>query len=334
MESKEGNASEQIRPKDNMRILRLIRALISVGFNRFFLLLMNFYTALSLAMPIRYAFFPLLSRLKLIKPEFAQQPVACDVRLDCSIDVIVSLYNFEEYEHVLRESVKSCFSNSKITFHFVLASGNKTETALIESLAGNSHHKIHTTIEKIGIYAAWNLAIRRGSGVFITNLNADDLRLPHSICRQGVFLQQTGAHGSFGDFIFSSQVPSIQQLDDAKQLASKLGPFDEETLVFGSQNFMHCAPIWKRDLHKRFGGFDEDLKSSGDTEFWLRTMSQGADFVYFPQVTSIYFHNPLGLSTSLASAGIGEWRRVRNTYLRKRFLSRDQGVTDKVRVGL
>jgi hypothetical protein len=300
--------------------LKVVIDLLAVRVNRIILLLVSVKKALALGLPLAYSQFPLITRLNLTQPTVAPQADDCDHDLVDSIDVIVSLYRFSKYESVLRESVRSCFGNPKITFHFVIVSGTESERAFIRELTQGSHHKIHYSDERIGIYSAWNLAIEGGSGDLITNLNADDLRLPHSICQHGAFLESSRKDGSFADFILSSEVPSIEQLKSAILPISTLGKFDEKKLVFGSQNYMHCAPMWRRDLHLRLGQFDESLKSSGDTEFWLRSMSLGAEYVYFPQVTTIYFHNPEGLSTALSSTGMSEWKKVRDKYLRNRAM--------------
>jgi hypothetical protein len=101
-------------------------------------------------------------------------------------------------------------------------------------------------------------------------------------------------------------------------LVSSLGGFNESVLVEKSQNMMHCAPMWKRTLHHRFGMFDEYLKSSGDTDFWLRAMAGGAKFSSYEPVTAIYFHNPEGLSSSLSSSGHREWQSIRDSHLRSK----------------
>jgi hypothetical protein len=104
-------------------------------------------------------------------------------------------------------------------------------------------------------------------------------------------------------------------------LLSKLGSFNEKTLVQNSLNFMHCAPMWKRSLHEKLGLFDESLKSSGDTDFWLRALSAGSLFANYAMATVVYFHNPEGLSTSLSSSGRHEWQDIRDRHLRTRYLN-------------
>jgi hypothetical protein len=242
----------------------------------------------------------------------------CNLELKANVDVIISLYRFQEYIPVLERSLKSCFSNPRITFHFVMVSGSASEASWLSDLVTETHHKLYQIENRIGIYAAWNLAINKSSGELITNLNADDLRLPHSICCQAVKLQAESTDGSYGNFVLSMDIFSSLREKSEMALVSSLGGFSESVLVDKSQNMMHCAPMWKRTLHDRFGMFDESLKSSGDTDFWLRAMAGGAKFSSYKPVTAIYFHNPEGLSSSLSSSGHREWQSIRDSYLRSK----------------
>jgi hypothetical protein len=243
----------------------------------------------------------------------------CNEHLTATVDVVISLYKFEKYKKVLERSVRSCFRNPKITYHFVLVSGSEAEIDWLRSVTKDSHHQVHLVDERIGIYSAWNLAIKCGSSDFITNLNADDLRMPHSICSQTAKLQTESASGSFGNFILTNDILSALDGKNDSWLVSDLGEFNQETLVFHSQNKMHCAPVWKRELHAKIGTFDDTLKSSGDTDFWLRAMEAGYKFVQYQPITAVYFHNPEGLSTSVASSGHREWSRIRDAYIRRHY---------------
>jgi glycosyltransferase involved in cell wall biosynthesis len=273
--------------------------------------------AIKLKLPINLVSFPLLPFLVWERANHSSSPKNCDTNLDKSVDVLVSLYQFEKHIPVLSKSLESCFTNSKITFHFVLVSPSPSEKSWLEKLVGNSHHKIQIATERVGIYSAWNLALNECTGEFITNLNADDIRLPHSICSQAASLQNSSYDGSYGNFVLSQDITSSLKDMDVKHLVSNLPTFNLERLLNDSQNLMHCAPMWKRDLHDRFGKFDESLKSSGDTEFWLRSLVNGARFSPYKPTTVIYFHNPEGLSTSLASIGRQEWSQIRGRHFKK-----------------
>jgi hypothetical protein len=246
---------------------------------------------------------------------------ACESSAGTTVDVLVSLYRFEKYQPVLKESLESCFENKNITFLFVVVEGSNQEIEWIRDVVGDSHHKLYLVADRIGIYESWNKAILGGAGKFITNLNADDLRLPHSICSQAARLEKESADGSYGNFYLSENILSTLQSFPNRMLLSKLGSFDEKTLVQNSLNFMHCAPMWKRSIHKKLGLFDESLKSSGDTDFWLRALSAGSRFTKYLPATVVYFHNPEGLSSSLSSSGRREWQDIRGRHLRTRYLN-------------
>ena len=312
------------RLKDvQMRYLDVIWALIWVRILRLQLWVSCLATAVASGFPIRYASFPLAPQLGWTSYRIEDEEEACTPGLTAEVDVIVSLYNFETYREVLQKSVDPCFNNPKITFHFVLAAAKQSDVAWLESLTRNTHHKIYVDEKRIGIYAAWNLAITSGTGDFVTNLNADDLRLPHSICCQASALEQDSSEGSYANFIVSDNILEYVRSPNEKVIASDLGEFEEKTLLMKSQNFMHCAPMWRRSLHSEFGLFDDALKSSGDTDFWLRATSGGAQFKLFSTKTVVYFHNPEGLSTSVLSVGHKEWTRIRDRALRSKLLNKE-----------
>jgi len=303
-----------------MQRVKLVASLARVGVSRLGLWFECLLQAIKLRLPISLVSFPLLPFLAWERATHSTSTKNCDTNLSKSVDVLVSLYQFEKHIPVLTKSLESCFSNSKITFHFVLVSPSPSERIWLEKLVGNSHHRIQIASARVGIYSAWNLALKECTGEFITNLNADDIRLPHSICSQAASLQNSSDDGSYGNFVLSRDIASSLNDMDDKHLVSNLPTFNLERLLNHSQNLMHCAPMWKRDLHDRFGMFDESLNSSGDTEFWLRSLVNGARFSVYKPTTVIYFHNPEGLSTSLASIGRQEWAQIRTRHFKRRLL--------------
>ncbi len=292
--------------------------LLAIYSRRIALLLKGFMKVIELKLPWRTATFPLLTKMG-CGTLGLNEVQDCASNQHPTVDVVLSLYKFERYEPIIRESVKSCLNNPKITFFFVLVRPSQAEILKIQFLLSGTKHKLLRVDTRLGIYSAWNLAIQQGTGDFITNLNADDLRLPHAICRHAAFLVGVDADGSYGDFALTHNHPLTNYPPEDRVILSSLGPFDLETLIYESQNFMHCAPMWKRELHDRFGMFDGALVSSGDTEFWLRCLAAGASFEHFPSPTVIYFYNPQGLSSSFSSTGRLEWARIRKDYLKRKF---------------
>jgi hypothetical protein len=304
-----------------MQLIRYVLALAWVRVIRILLVLQSLYSVLTLGISWKFSLFPLTPFLNWGQASKDHNSDACESSAGTTVDVLVSLYRFEKYQPVLKESLESCFENKNITFHFVVVDGSHQEIEWIRDVVGDSHHKLYLVANRIGIYESWNKAILGGTGKFITNLNADDLRLPHSICSQAAGLEKESADGSYGNFYLSENILSTLQSFPNRMLLSKLGSFNEKTLVQNSLNFMHCAPMWKRSLHEKLGLFDESLKSSGDTDFWLRALSAGSLFANYAMATVVYFHNPEGLSTSLSSSGRHEWQDIRDRHLRTRYLN-------------
>jgi len=303
----------------HLREIKIAIALIWVRLLRYFLVLQSLVKAVTLRLPMQYASFPLLPSMDMRHFLLHSKSKNCESNSGSTIDVIISLYKFENYKKVLEQSISSCFTNIKVTYHFVLVAGSESEKAWLKLVTKDSHHKVHMIDTRIGIYKAWNIAIDNGSGEFVTNLNADDLRLPHSICAQAAALQTTTAAGSFGNFILTNDIISTLDSKADSWLTSDLKEFNIDTLVIHSQNKMHCAPMWRRSIHASIGQFDDSLQSSGDTDLWLRAMDSEFEFVPYEPVTAIYFHNPEGLSTSASSSGHKEWTHIRDTYIRRLY---------------
>lgn len=75
-------------------------------------------------------------------------------------------------------------------------------------------------------------------------------------------------------------------------------------------------PIWKRDLHERFGYFNEEYMTASDTDMWLRACKGGAKMQFINEVVGLYYENPTGRSTNPETLKemIAEVNKVRSKY--------------------
>jgi len=230
-----------------------------------------------------------------------------------NVDVLVSLYNFRSFTQVLASSINhNACPNTR--FVFILADNDLEGLRSLTNLL-DSKVKVHTLVckQRIGIYEAWNLAIHLGlsEGVgFFTNLNADDLRRPGAICFQATRMNEGGWDVSYSDSIVTNRLESDWSFWQETDRVSQVGGFSVSDLLFHSRNKPHCAPMWASAVHLEVGLFSEDLLSSGDAEFWLRSLSLGKSFLYLPIPLVAYFRNPTGISTGLRSRGFSEWNQI------------------------
>jgi glycosyltransferase involved in cell wall biosynthesis len=149
---------------------------------------------------------------------------------------------------------------------------------------------------RIGIYDAWNVAVRLARGRYLTNTNLDDLRSKNSFELQATALDRNSfADVVYQDFFYSLD-PSFS-FDEVAMLGFKsrlplVTP--NNLLVFNSP---HNGPMWRKALHDELGLFDTSLKSAGDYEFWLRCLWKGKNFFKINTPHIAYYHNPEGVST-------------------------------------
>lgn len=163
-----------------------------------------------------------------------------------------------------------------------------------------------------GIYECWNIAIRNARGRYISNANLDDRRDATHVTRLVDLLDSTGAsvasaavaithdqqeiaqsidhiappqNGIKREIWFGScaHVDHFRRLDDFFQ-------FGAGGEVVQCMNFPHCMPVWRRELHNRFGYFDENANGTyADFAFWLHAAAKGEQFVHLTDTLGIYY---------------------------------------------
>lgn len=214
------------------------------------------------------------------------------------IDIISSIFNSEEYLstfliNVCNQTIfKDCF------LHIISPSINEKEKRILNFFL-NKHSNIKVTDlqKKSSIYESWNIAIKNSSSEYITNMNCDDCKYPHSLERHLLEIDsQEDIDLVFSDsFLATSK--NISLFDTRLKMAYK---FPDEISIENllKYNPPHQSPMWRRSLHDRFGFFDEKMFSASDAEFWLRCYHGGAKFKKINEILNIYYFNPRGVSTS------------------------------------
>lgn len=232
------------------------------------------------------------------------------------LGVIVSIYRPNEMLSPFLGNLEeqSIFESTQVTL--VLVDPVVFEIEMLTAFCQKHVNVKLITIEKrITIYEAWNIAIRQTKTKYLTNMNIDDFRSFNSLETQLMFmLDRPWVDVGYQDFYYMRDRDldwnSVVSLD-AK---SDLPPVTLLELAWFGINPPHNAPIWRRELHERYGEFDENLQSAGDYEFWMRVFSKGARFVKMPVSTIGYFINPQGMSTSSDSPSAEEERALQEKY--------------------
>jgi glycosyltransferase involved in cell wall biosynthesis len=125
---------------------------------------------------------------------------------------------------------------------------------------------VHILVEREGLYASWNRAVRAASGEYLAIWNVDDIRTTGSLIAQKAALEQSNAAICYGDFYGTRTYgPYIDKLyhypvyNYCKKEAFK-------------RHIIGCFPMWRKTIHEQVGFFDEQFKLVSDYEFQLRVI--------------------------------------------------------------
>ena len=225
-----------------------------------------------------------------------------------SAAVIISLYKSEEYLLALLINLleQTAFNNCEICILSVEPSVREVEL-LSRFSSSFTNVKLRYSMERIGIYDAWNKMIRTSTAPYITNMNADDLRSNNSIQLQIDYLNRNEwVDVVYQDFYYARQHGMSWGVLSKINAHSNLPTVSLYSLVARGINPPHNAPMWRRSVHDSVGYFLETLKSAGDIEFWIRCKLHGIVFLKMREIHVSYFLNPKGMSTSVDTPGRSE----------------------------
>jgi glycosyltransferase involved in cell wall biosynthesis len=147
-----------------------------------------------------------------------------------------------------------------------------------------------------GLYAGWNIAIKKCTAPIIGNWNIDDRKNSEGI---EIMLKQFERNADidvvYGPTYISKKLNERYMDNDFSQVYPCL-PHSLENLF--RNNSPHCMPLWKKSLHDKYGFFDEKYKTAADGDFWLRCAIGGAIMKMVNHPVGLYFENPEGRSTN------------------------------------
>lgn len=233
----------------------------------------------------------------------------------CSI--FCSLFKGEKFvtgyvDDMLRQTV---FED--IEFIFLDCNSPENEKSILEPL---SHKYANIIYERLpsdpGLYQAWNLLIKKCSSPIIGNWNIDDRKSPNSIEILLNRLERKPHIDVVYGITYVSYLANEKYEDNEYSHVYPYLPHSLENLL--RNNSPHCMPLWRKNLHDRFGYFDESYISAADGEFWLRCAFGGAKIELVNHPVGLYYENPTGRSTNPEHLQkcLTEVRRSREPYIK------------------
>jgi glycosyltransferase involved in cell wall biosynthesis len=184
-----------------------------------------------------------------------------------------------------------------IEFVFLDCASPENEKEVLIPLSKNHNNVIYHKLENDpGLYQAWNIAIKKCSAPIIGNWNIDDRKSINSIEILINKLEKRVDLDVVYGITYVSRIANETYEDNEYNLVYPYLPHSLENLL--RNNSPHCMPLWRKNLHDRFGYFDESYMSAADGEFWLRCAFGGAKLELVNHPVGLYYENPTGRSTN------------------------------------
>lgn len=209
-------------------------------------------------------------------------------------------YNHERY---VADAIESCLSQTYDNFELIVIDNNSSDRTvdIIKSYEDKSD-KINLIILDYNTFPshAFNLAIRKSRGDYITLLSGDDLYFDFKLSTQLDMMKEKNIRFSFS---------WVDLIDDQNQIcAHELSDIFNQELCsldikknFIERGNMLCATsaMFHKDIFQEFGYFDERLLQLQDYDMWLR-LSSTEDIILFNHKLSAYRVRGDGENLSLA----------------------------------
>jgi len=185
------------------------------------------------------------------------------------ITVLMSVYNGERY---LRESVDSILTQTYADFEFIIIDDGSTDNtpSIIEEYAAKDKRIINMkNNQRIHLTKSLNLGLKKARGVYIARQDADDISLPERLNIQIEYMEknvEVGILGTSAEYIDGIGNPIKISL---KQTNRDLISWE---LLFHNP-LIHSSVIFKSDLVRSLGGYDEEFLRSQDYALWSKCSS-------------------------------------------------------------
>ena len=194
-----------------------------------------------------------------------------------TVSVMIPYYNCKEY---IVETIQSVLSQSHQNFEIIIVDdGSDPEHAdyLREFLADKPAIR-YAVQNNQGVAAARNHAARLAGGKYFLFLDSDDLILPDYIEKCVTVLENNPD---------CKLVYPLAEYFDAQEGLWNLPDYDGlESLLKG--NRIPIISMHRAEDFVSLGGFDENLTTHEDWDFWIRLLSNGGTVIRIPEVLFRY----------------------------------------------
>ncbi len=213
---------------------------------------------------------------------------------DYLVSAIVSTYSSEEFIHECLENLESQSISGKMEIVVVDAASPQNEEKIVKEFQKRYQNIAYIrTKGRIGIYTAWNIAIKAASGRYCISVSTNDC-LRQNACEilTHALDENPDCMLVYGDTYLTKR-PHETFENNTHYATYQWPPYSLDGLL--KEPMVGPHPMWRKSIHKHIGYFDERYIADGDQEFWLR-MGQRYKLLHIPEYTGLQWITPDALS--------------------------------------
>lgn len=220
------------------------------------------------------------------------------------VTAIVSTYNSERFIRGCIEDLEAQTLASRLEIIVVDSGSEQDEGVVIRELQKRYHNiKYVRTEERETIYSAWNRGLQIARGKYITNANTDDRHRADALERMVDALDRNP------DVVLVYADVAVTKAENSTFGNAVVDGYFRWPEFDANNLFAVCyvgpQPMWRAEVHQRYGYFDPTFRVAGDYEFWLR-LAGSERFMHIPDVLGLYLNSAESIEHAFAGVGAQE----------------------------
>ena len=206
--------------------------------------------------------------------------------------VIIPVYNKEKFIHITLQSV---LDQTFTDYELIIINDGSTDGSetIIQKYSDN--RILYCVQKNAGVANARNVGVSKATGEFICFLDADDYWYPTFLESIYDYIKQ---HPNEKVFCTAIEIEFHKSIIPAIYSFKKTGDFERLNYFDASQKesiLTSSSVAIHKDVIKEVGSFDEKLKTTEDTDYWIR-LGLRYEVIFIHKILARYCYDPESLS--------------------------------------
>jgi glycosyltransferase involved in cell wall biosynthesis len=200
--------------------------------------------------------------------------------------VVMPAYNTARY---IRQAIESALAQTVRDFELIVVDDGSTDgtAEIVEEFAQRDARVRLIRQPNQGIGAARNTAMAHGSGCWFALLDSDDLWFPTYLAEQFAVITRRPDLA-----VLSANALNLGGPNDGRPYQNAFYPHEIQHVslleLIRREDAVCILSMFRREVVDTIGGFDTDLRSSEDYDFWLRAAVAGFRIGFNPKPLGAY----------------------------------------------